>query len=68
MIAMLQLHLKENEYLTIGGDIVVKVQAVGGKHTCLSIEAPREVPIVRGKVLERCGGTRPVCVDASPKK
>ncbi len=65
---MLHLHLNENEYLTINGDIVVKIKAVGGKHACLSIEAPKEVPIVRGKVLERNGGTRPLCVDSATKK
>jgi len=65
---MLNLNLCEQEYLTINGNIVIKVRAVGGRYTSLSIDAPKEIPILRGKVLERGGGTRPACVDAPPRK
>ncbi len=60
---MLHLHLKQEEYFTIGDDITVKVKSVEGKQTYLVIDAPREIPIVRGTVLERCGGRRPACLD-----
>ncbi len=65
---MLQLSLLPDEYLAIDGNIVVQVTRVGGGRACLAIEAPREVPIVRGAVLEREGGQRPACVGAPPKK
>jgi len=64
---MLHLNLAEEEYLTINGNITVKVRAVEGKRACLSIDAPREVPVVRGALLERTGGKRPPCVDAARK-
>ena len=66
---MLHLNLGQEEYLTINGNIVIKLRAVEGKHAYLSIDAPREIPVVRGKVLERSGGKRPSCVDeVSPRK
>jgi len=65
---MLHLHLRENEYFTVNGDITIKVTTVEGKQTYLSIDAPREVPIVRGTVLERSGGARPACVDAMARR
>ena len=68
---MLSLMLKDGEYLTIGEDIVIQVFA--NSTIKLAIQAPREVPIVRGEVLERSGEERPDCVFApkaqsTPKK
>ena len=59
---MLNLSLLPEEYLTINGNIVVQVSRVSGDRAYLSIDAPREVPIVRGTVLEREGGERPACL------
>ena len=57
---MLSLNLKDGEYLTIGEDIVIQVFA--NSTIKLAIQAPRELPIVRGVVLERNGDQRPDCV------
>jgi len=59
---MLSLGLKEGEYLIIGSDVVVQLNCIAGDRCKLVIEAPRQIPIVRGKVLEREGGERPGCV------
>ena len=59
---MLSLQLKTGEYLTIGKDVVVQLSDVSSNRCKLMIEAPREVPIVRGELLERTGSERPECV------
>ena len=59
---MLKLTLLPEEYLTVGGGIVVQLLRAAGGRADLAVEAPREVPIVRGTVLERQGGTRPACL------
>ena len=59
---MLCLTLLPGEYLTIGSDVVVQLDRMSGDHCKLAIHAPREVPILRGEVLERDGGERPGCV------
>ena len=60
---MLKLTLLPEEYLTIGGGIVVQLRRVAGGRADLWIDAPREVPVVRGTVLERNGGERPACLE-----
>jgi len=50
---MLSLQLKSGEYLTIGSDIAVQVFEQSGSSFRVSVKAPREVPILRGEVLER---------------
>ena len=55
---MLSLQLKSGEYLTIGDDIAVQVFQTGPSFR-VAVKAPREVPIVRGEVLERGGESRP---------
>lgn len=50
---MLTLRLKTGEYLTIGENIVVKIAQQNGDSVELSIQAPREVSILRGKVAQR---------------
>lgn len=63
---MLSLQLKSGEYLTIGDNIVVQVFQTGASFR-VAVDAPREVPIVRGEVRERAG-ERPDCVhDRKPK-
>ena len=59
---MLKLSLTPGEYLTIGEDVVVQLDHISGDRCKLVIHAPREVPILRGEVLERTGGQRPQCV------
>ena len=59
---MLKLSLAPGEYLTIGENVVVQVYRAENGRTYLAIDAPREVPIVRGAVLERQGGERPACL------
>ena len=66
---MLSLQLKSGDYLTIGKDVVVQVFKGSGQEFRVSIKAPREVPIVRGEVLERDGKSRPEGLhDRPPKK
>ncbi len=64
---MLSLNLKDGEYLTIGQDIVIQVFTTSTIR--LSIQAPKDVTILRGEVLERNGEARPDCLYAqSPVK
>jgi len=64
---MLCLSLTPGEYLTIGPDVVVQVDRMAGDRCKLIIDAPREVPIVRGEVRERNGEERPGCVFETPR-
>ena len=64
---MLCLNLNQGEYMTIGDDVVVQLEGISGDHCRLAVHAPREVPIVRGKALERGGGKRPGCVFDGPR-
>lgn len=59
---MLAIALNQEEYVTVG-DVVIKVSRVVPGRVYLAIDAPREIPIVRGKVLERDGSRRPPCLD-----
>lgn len=65
---MLHLHLRQDEYFVINSNITIEVKAVSGKQVHLVVDAPREIPIVRGAVLERSGGKRPECLDAGKNK
>ncbi len=65
---MLSISLEPNEYITIGGDIVVKVSRMMGGRCILAIEADRSVPIVRSAVLERSGTPPPACVANQPPR
>lgn len=64
---MLCLGLNQGEYMTIGSDVVVQLDRIEGDRCRLVIKAPREIPVVRGKVLEREGGERPDCVFDAPR-
>lgn len=59
---MLCLALAPGEYMTIGEDVVVQMDRIAGDRCRVIVFAPREIPIVRGDVLERAGGKRPDCV------
>lgn len=64
---MLCLNLNQGEYMTIGDDVVVQLNGISGDRCKLFIQAPREIPILRGAVLERQGGERPECVSDGPR-
>ena len=65
---MLKLSLSKGEYLTIGDNVVVQLYRSEGGRAYLAINAPREVSIVRGAVLEREGGQRPErLAEATPR-
>ena len=55
---MLCLNLMPGEYMTIGDSVVVQLDRIAGDRCKLMIDAPREIPILRGEVLERIGGDR----------
>ena len=65
---MLKLSLCPEEYLTINGNIVVQLNRINGGRAYLSVEAAREIPIVRGNVLERKGASRPACLEAPARR
>ena len=64
---VLCLNLNQGEYLTIGEDVVVQLHSISGDRCKLVIHAPKEIPVLRGKVLERTGGQRPECVFDGPR-
>ena len=65
---MLKLSLAPGEYLTIGDNVVVQVYRAENARTYLAIDAPREVPIVRGAVREREGAQPPAKLAQVPQK
>ncbi len=65
---MLCITMKRGEYFTVGGDTVILFDQLSGERAHLTIHAPREVPIVRGEVLERQGGKRPACLSNLPPR
>lgn len=64
---MLCLNLNQGEYMTIGENVVVQLAGITGDRCKLVIHAPKEIAILRGKVLERSGGQRPDCVFDGPR-
>jgi len=64
---MLCLNLNQGDYITIGEDVVVLMDRISGDRCRMMIQAPREVPVLRGEVLERAGGQRPSCVFDTPR-
>ena len=52
---MLSLQLKSGEYLTIGDEIAVQIFEESGSTFRVAVKAPREIPILRGEVLESTG-------------
>lgn len=65
---MLKLSLAPGEYLTIGENVVVQVYRAESGRAYLAIDAPKEVPIVRGAVREREGAAPPSKLAQVPKK
>ena len=66
--AVLSLQLKTGDYMTIGEDVVVQLDHISGDRCKLIVQAPREMAILRGEVLERTGGERPECVIDAPRR
>lgn len=64
---MLCLNLTPGEYMTIGDTVVVQLDRISGDRCKLMVQAPKEVSILRGEVLERGGGERPSCVFDVPR-
>lgn len=50
---MLTLRLKSGEYVAIGEDIAVQVFRRGSGLIEVAVKAPREIPVLRGEILER---------------
>ncbi len=63
---MLCLSLRSGDYLTIGDDVVLQLERSSGDRCKLVIQAPKEVPVLRGEVLERTE-KRPDCVFDKPR-
>lgn len=62
---MLMLGRNPEEYVVIGEDIVVKVVSADGGMK-LAIDAPKELPILRGEVYEKTHEP-PACIAAFRK-
>ncbi|MCI9156090.1 MAG: carbon storage regulator [Lawsonibacter sp.] len=63
---MLCITMRAGDYFTVGENTVVQFDRLTGDRVHLIINAPRQVPILRGDVLERNGGRRPDCVVEVP--
>ena len=59
---MLCITLLPGDYFTVGSETVIQFDRLSGERIHLIVNAPRDVPILRGEVLERQGGERPACV------
>ena len=57
---MLSLQLRDGDYLTIGDDIVVQVFT--NSSIQVHVQAPKDMTILRGELLERSGMERPQCL------
>lgn len=64
---MLCLAFAPGEYMMIGDSVVVQMEKITGDRCRLAVHAPKDIPIVRGTVLERTGGERPECVLDAPR-
>ena len=53
---MLCITMRKGDYFKIGENITVRFDHLTSERVHLSIDAPKEVPILRGKVLERLDG------------
>ena len=65
---MLSLQLRTGDYMTIGENVVVQLDRISGNRCKLMVQAPRDMAILRGEVLERIGGERPDCVFNGPRQ
>ena len=64
---MLCISMKVGDYFTVGDDTVVQFDDLVGERARIMVTAPREVPILRGELLER-SSKRPGCVLEKSKR
>lgn len=64
---MLCLSLKPGEYLTIGENVHLQYDCTSGDRCKLLVDAPREVRVMRGTLLERGGESRPSGLSDRPR-
>lgn len=64
---MLSLNMKSGEYITIANNIVIQVLPDGGRATLL-VDAPREIPVLRGVLWEEGGAARPKSINMDHPK
>ncbi len=64
---MLVVSMSPGDYLTIGENVVLQMDRVTGSHCKVTVDAPREIPVVRGAVRERAGAERPAAVFDKPR-
>ena len=65
---MLCITLLPGGYFTVGDDVVIQYDRLSGERIHLTVNAPRQVPVLRGEVLERQGGQRPDCLLPVPEQ
>ena len=53
MAGKLVLQVREGEWILIGSDIVITLERLQGTRTSISIEAPKDVKILRGTLIEK---------------
>lgn len=53
MAGKLVLQVREGEWILIGSDIVITLERLQGTRTSISIEAPKDVKILRGTLVEK---------------
>ena len=53
---MLCITMRKGDYFKIGENITIRFDHLNSERVHLSIDAPKEVSILRGKVLERLDG------------
>ncbi|MBM6681872.1 carbon storage regulator [Pseudoflavonifractor capillosus] len=59
---MLCLTISPGDYVTIGDNVILQFDHMTAGRCDLVIQAPREIPVLRGEVWERSGERRPDCV------
>ena len=64
---MLRISMKVGEYFTVGENTVIQFDDLVGERAHMMVTAPREVPILRGELVERAG-KRPDCVLEKSKR
>lgn len=53
MAGKLVLQVREGEYILIGSDIIVTLERLQSNRTSISVEAPKDVKILRGTLVEK---------------
>jgi carbon storage regulator CsrA len=48
----LVLQVREGEWILIGSEIIVTLERIQGARTSISVAAPKDVKILRGKLVE----------------